>query len=137
MKKNQMLINTDLEVNLPIIGKADDISFASLQYVEEVLGALLKAKQFNGPAWNAAKKLLDVSYTADGYVQFTLKVHGLPGKPIKSADADYDEFHSREAELKARRHNRKSTIPKIKLDSNNNSATGSSRPDIVKFAFKG
>jgi hypothetical protein len=86
MKSNQMLINTDIEVNLPIIGKADDISFGSLQYVEEVLGALLKAKQFNGPAWASAKKLLDVSYTADGYVQFTLKVHGLPGKPVKSDD---------------------------------------------------
>ena len=78
MMKNQKLINTDIEINLPIIKSSKDISFGALQYVESVIEALLAAKKENGQAWVAGQRLLDVTVDRpSNNVTLTLKVHGI------------------------------------------------------------
>lgn len=134
MTKHQKIYNTKTEEVHPIINSARDISFGSLGYMESIVEALLAAKLENGKAWENVSKLLEVSATAEGYVQLTLKVHGI-NTDLLTAETDFDEFHKREAELKARRHNLDTAVKLSKsLKSNDNSA---SKPDFVKFAFKG
>lgn len=65
------------KVELPVIKNAADISFGSLQYVEDVIGAFLGCKRTNGKAWDNAKSLVDVHVSTDGNVHLTLKVHGI------------------------------------------------------------
>jgi hypothetical protein len=77
MNKAALIDYTLKNVVLPVVKSADNISFASLQYVEDVMGALLKTKRADGPAWKAASKLLDVTVDLESHVHLELKVHGI------------------------------------------------------------
>ena len=77
MRNNQKLINTDIEISVPIINDSQDISFGSLCYVEDVINVLLACKVADGPTWKTANKMIDVGVGLDGLPFIKLKAHGI------------------------------------------------------------
>jgi hypothetical protein len=90
MNKKPKTIDFDKDVILPIIKNQNDITFGALQYVDNVVGALLQAKRVDGPAWKSASKLVDVTVDTEGHVHLELKVHcidvGHSGGPVAKPD---------------------------------------------------
>jgi hypothetical protein len=65
------------KVVFPMNITSSTITFGVMTFIENVLEAFLMCKAENGNAWKSGSKLVDITVTAEGYVQYTVKVHGI------------------------------------------------------------